>query len=209
MRIYFTSSYTYANENYTLLEEIISKVKAEGNIITKRLFKPDDETTLNKEVGRVFDFSNVDLQQTHKNLIRRIREADIVVAEVTNPSNSIGYEIATAQAEKKPILVIFNSNKTERLANFFQGNDSKLFQVSPYKNADEAVAAIKQFVNAARDMIDTKFILIISPEIDRYLEWTAEERRMHKAQVVRNAIEDMMAKDKDYKQYTKGTVESA
>jgi len=43
-----------------------------------------------------------------------------------------------------------------------------------------------------------KFILIITPEIDRYLEWSSIERRMHKSQVVRAAIEKVIKRDGEY-----------
>jgi hypothetical protein len=46
-----------------------------------------------------------------------------------------------------------------------------------------------------------KFIFIISPEIDKYLEWVSNERRMHKSQIVREAIENQANKDKEYQEF--------
>jgi len=46
--------------------------------------------------------------------------------------------------------------------------------------------------------IDSKFILIISPEIERYLQWASKTKRMHKAQIVRLALEASIKKDKEY-----------
>ncbi|MBL8015571.1 MAG: hypothetical protein JNK26_05295, partial [Candidatus Doudnabacteria bacterium] len=89
------------------------------------------------------------------------------------------------------------------LADVIGGNTSKIFKLAKYSKVEEANNEIDQFLKEARDMIDTKFILIISPEIDKYLQWSSEERRMHKAQIVRNAVEDTMNKDKEYKQFRK------
>ncbi len=47
---------------------------------------------------------------------------------------------------------------------------------------------------------DPKFILIISPEIDEYLEWVSQKRKMHKAQFVRESIKAKMLKDQEYQQ---------
>lgn len=58
----------------------------------------------------------------------------------------------------------------------------------------------KDFKRAAKNI---KFILIISAEIDKYIAWASEERKLHKAQVVRMAIEDTMAKDLDYQRWLK------
>ncbi len=203
MRIYYTASYLYTNKNHQLLKDLANNLKGEGNVILRRPFKPDNESTLNQNVGSVFEITTNDFRETHKALIRRIREADVVIAEVTEPSSSVGYEIAIAQAEKKPVLAIFNTSKTNHLPNFFQGNESKLFQVRAYNDAVSATKVSREFIEEAKKMIDTKFILIISPEIDKYLGWAADVRRMHKAQVVRNAVEDAMAKDKEYKAFLK------
>lgn len=46
---------------------------------------------------------------------------------------------------------------------------------------------------------EPKFILIISKEIDRYLEWASAAYLMHKSRIVRDAIEDRMSGDKEYK----------
>jgi hypothetical protein len=56
----------------------------------------------------------------------------------------------------------------------------------------------------ASSRLDSKFILIISPEMDRYLNWASKVKRTHKAQVVRAALEVMIKKDKEYKDYIQG-----
>ena len=37
--------------------------------------------------------------------------------------------------------------------------------------------------------------------MDRYLNWASKTKRTHKAQVVRSAVEQMIKKDKEYREY--------
>jgi hypothetical protein len=204
MNIYFTISIRGAREHGPEIKKMLEHLENSKHKVTRRSIKVmnhDDEN--NPDVKEIVNLRGEDVPEVYKSTLRKIREADVVIADTSVPSSSVGYEIAMAQAERKPILVLHSKNSLKFLADVLGGNTSKVFKLAKYGNAEEAIAEIDGFLKAARDMIDTKFILIISPEIDRYLEWVAEERRMHKAQVVRNAIEEMMAKDKDFKQYSK------
>lgn len=60
------------------------------------------------------------------------------------------------------------------------------------------VDAIKVLEKEIKSRINIKFIFIISPAIDNYLEWAAEEKDTPKAEIVRESIENTMHKDKEY-----------
>src|SRR5690606_21651704 len=104
--------------------------------------------------------------------------------------------------EKKVVIAVYDekSNVSARRIAPLLGNPSKHIIYKGYKE-DDIDAIIEEGIKVAKDQMDTKFILIISPEIDRYLQWASEERRMHKAQVVRTAIEETMANDAEYQQF--------
>ncbi len=131
---------------------------------------------------------------------KKLRAADIVIVEATNPGRRQGYEIARGLSERKFVIALFDKKKGTISTPPLLGNKSKYFLYEGYndKNVD---SLLEEGLTKAKDMIDTKFILIISPEIDRYLEWASTERRMHKAQIVRNSVEEVMEKDKDYQEY--------
>jgi Rad3-related DNA helicase len=132
---------------------------------------------------------------------RAIKEADIVLVEVTYPGRRIGFELARALDERK-VVIALHDEKVLPMAASILGNTSKNLIVQKY--SDENIdAVIGEAIERAKEQLDTKFILIISPQIDKYLEWAAAEKRMHKAQIVREAIEAMMNKDKDYKEFLK------
>jgi hypothetical protein len=205
MNIYFTTSFRNAEENTEKVETIINHIKAKGDKVHKRTVHvtEDDFKKYEKSIGHVVELTTKDLTDTYNTILKKIRSSDAVIADTSTSSSSVGYELAIAQTERKPILVLHDSKNIEYLADVVSGNTSKLLSIKTLSSTDNIGRIIDDFLVEAKSLIDTKFILIISPGIDKYLEWASSERRMHKAQIVRNAIEDMMEKDKDYKQFLK------
>lgn len=92
-----------------------------------------------------------------------------------------------------------NSNKYAVV----HGNNSKQLIQYTY-NAKNIIETINEATKEAISKLDSKFILIISPEMDRYLNWASKVKRTHKAQLVRSALEALIKKDKEYKDYIDG-----
>lgn len=133
-------------------------------------------------------------------ILAQIKKSEIIVVDDISNSFKIGYIISYAISEKKMIILLNNESSKKGLDSAIKDLDSaNLLHATYSKNDIESV--IEKLVDKAKKMMDTKFILIISPEIDRYLEWSSNNKRMHKAQIVRNAIEQDMEKDKSYKKY--------
>lgn len=56
------------------------------------------------------------------NDIRWIGQADAVIAEVTNPSLGVGYEIAAAEKMGKPILCLYRPSEGKKLSAMIAGS---------------------------------------------------------------------------------------
>lgn len=65
-------------------------------------------------------------------------------------------------------------------------------------NDFEAYVAAKEAAQKAIKDSQIKFILILPPDLERYLSWASKHRNVHKAQIVRESILRVMAKDSDY-----------
>lgn len=169
---------------YKQLKDILSQ---NGNVVDFSYF----DTTTADDAGN--------LEGSYKKNQRLIKNADVVVAETTDFSSGIGYLIAKALNDKKPVLALYNKTLGDKPSNIIKASSvSKLLTFEEY-NEEGLSQSVKKFLNKVRKLLDTKFILIISPEIDRYLQWAADFKRMHKAQIVRNAVEEMIGKDTEYK----------
>src|SRR5438270_801954 len=89
---------------------------------------------------------------------------------------------------------ITESNKKNKEVETTQINNLLNYKTYSEKNLEEI---IKQFLNDAKKLLDSKFILIIPPEIEQYLSWGSNKKGIRKAEIVRQAVEEFMAKDED------------
>jgi nucleoside 2-deoxyribosyltransferase len=81
-----------------------------------------------------------------------IREADIVVAEVTNPSLGVGWEIAYAEGLEKPVICLFWSQSENRLSAMIAGN--KYLTVFRYETLEQVEAFFaEQFSSSKGELL--------------------------------------------------------
>jgi hypothetical protein len=120
---------------YKDLMEVIknSDVKVKGEVFAD----PNLEASLGTDPGsspsEIWERDNVWLN-----------EADAVIAEATQPSLGVGYQIARAEALGKPILVLFYKKYTERFSWMISGSPN--IKTYGYDEYDEAQKAIKGFI---------------------------------------------------------------
>lgn len=73
-----------------------------------------------------------------------IKEADAVIAEVTNPSLGVGYEIAKAEEWGKPVLALYRPSPDRKLSAMILGSPNVTNH--EYVAAAEAAIIIKTFL---------------------------------------------------------------
>lgn len=203
MNVYFTTGYENPKKSAKNIRAIRDTVKQNGHKFIKRPLKSEhgsDIYQVNEEaVTDIFDFSELSIEQVYAEATKRIKSSDAVIAEASYfLSPGLGFELGFALHEKKPVLVLVNDTSDVVMSEVIEGNPSKYFSYQKYSSVEDIEQVVKDFLKSAKDKLDTKFILIISPEIDRYLEWASDRRRLHKAQIVRNAIEKEMEEDEEY-----------
>lgn len=193
MNVYFSSSSQFYKNHKATHDHIIELLeKYGGKKPYIALGEIDYEKSTENEIVRAVG-----------KMENELKNADIVVVENSYSVAGIGFEVATAVKDRKPTLVLMLEDKVRGKG--FGPHPMitlkhKRLSIKEYVEKD-LEKIIKKFISDAKEKIDTKFILIISPEIDKYLEWAADYKRMHKAQIVRNAVEKEMERDPDYKEH--------
>ena len=93
------------------------------------LFSKDNNTSADIEKCQFF----------YEQICSLIRNADLVIVEVTTPSLRVGYEIAYAEAFSKPVLALHKTNdllyEGQPLSPFLQGN--KRIAICNYEHTDQ------------------------------------------------------------------------
>jgi nucleoside 2-deoxyribosyltransferase len=201
MKGYYTTSSAFKDKDYTeLYKKTLNYIQFK--LGKKNLSSWQDTPAMNEGKENDLDHALKVIKANEK----AIRDCDIFIADVTEGSSGLGYEVGQAIHEKKPTLILRNRKESKYATqSSLSLGTNKLVTYKEYETIEQVTKIIDDFVEDAKGKIDTKFILIIPAEIDKYLSWSSDFRRMHKAQVVRTAVEAMMLKDKDWRDYQKQT----
>lgn len=195
MKIFFTSSQT-SRAKYPQVYDSIAKYLENNKYEMKSRkyvsFEGADPQELEREFINTYESTKKDLFLS-----------DLIIAEASIPTASIGHEITLAIEHNKPTLVLINEEvELNKIPSSIRGNKSKLL-ITKYYNSKNIEQKVEEFLEQSKKMLDSKFIFIIPPEIERYLSWANKKKGIPKADIVRHAVENFMNEDIDYKSYLK------
>ena len=113
MKIYFSGSITGGRDDGHLYAEIISMLKNYGQVLTEHI----GNVSMNA-LGQ----THMTAEEVYTKDTNWIKEADIVIAEVTTPSLGVGYELGYAEMLKKRIICIYRSIEGKQVSRMVLGN---------------------------------------------------------------------------------------
>jgi hypothetical protein len=133
-KIYFACSIRGGRDHAESYAELVTTIKQHAEVLTE-IFADQKLTSagMNKPSN---DIWTIDMAW--------ITAADGIIAEVTNPSLGVGYEIAKAEDMQKPILCLYRPKEGRKLSAMIDGNPH--LSVISYTTSDQAEAAIKAFI---------------------------------------------------------------
>ena len=103
MKIYFAASIRGGRDDAPLYQALIDDLNTRHTVLTEHIGNPnltaDGQTQLTDQAIRDRD-------------INWLQAADIVVAETTNPSLGVGYELAYAEKIKTPVLILHRDQES-------------------------------------------------------------------------------------------------
>ena len=137
MKIYFAGSIRGGSEDRAIYHALIERLQEFGEVLTEHVGNP-----------YLTDQGEKDMSETEifERDVAWIQEADIVVAEVTQPSLGVGYELGLAESVGKPIICLFRETEGRRLSAMIAGNSKLVVHI--YKDAEEAVSYIGDFLQS-------------------------------------------------------------
>lgn len=81
-----------------------------------------------------------------------VKEANVIVAEVSTPSLGVGYEIGQAEAMSKPILCLYRPQEGRRLSAMVAGNN--VLTVRTYETLEDAKGILQEFFSTLETSIE-------------------------------------------------------
>jgi len=139
LEIYFACSIRGGRDDAESYAKIVEHTKTQATVLTE-IFA-DGKLSAHGSSGTS--------EEIYAKDIAWVRQADGVIAEVTNPSLGVGYEIAKAEEWGKPVLALFREDGSRRLSAMIDGSPS--LEIVRYTELDEAFDAINVFVQKLRE----------------------------------------------------------
>ena len=141
-KVFFSCSIAGGRDHAHIYEDIVSYIKEAGMHVLSEIFA---DKSLTVEDGTKHKLGKkLSDEEIRKWDLDWLNEADAVVAEVTQPSLGVGYEIAMAEMLKKPVLALFYKDSGRRLSPMIAGNPHVI--VFEYSDAKETESAIVNFI---------------------------------------------------------------
>lgn len=128
MKIYFAGSIRGGREDVGLYSKIIEMLKNYGTVLTEHLGDTSITSAGQMEQGKSAEDIFIDDTSW-------LDESDIVIAEVTQPSLGVGYELGRAEAKGKRVICLFREGGDKKLSAMVLGNRN--YEVYNYTNVDE------------------------------------------------------------------------
>ncbi len=124
MKIHFCGSIRGGRQDVGLYAKIIDTLSSYGEVLTEH-------------VGDAKKNENLDDKGIHDRDVAWLKQCDAVVAEVTQPSMGVGYELGRAVAMGKKILCLFRPDTDKLISAMVQGaHNGSSFIVKHYKVED-------------------------------------------------------------------------
>ncbi len=200
MKVHFacsTSELDKYKENY---RKICSLIKGMGHVITRDWLEEAIQIVENNAIN------TLDRESVYNKVTSSIFSSDVVVVEGTVTSFSVGHQVTLGLSKNKPILFLIakksSGKKPAKVKNsFLSGLTSPLLKVVEYDDNNLA-EIINDFLNNNGGRPVIKFNIVLTKEIESYLDWVSFTYGVNKSEFIRNLIlKNMREDDKQYFKY--------
>lgn len=142
-KIYFAGSITGGRDDAPIYAEIINHLKNHGIVLTEHF---GNDTTLD------WHEKSLSHEEIHDRDLAWLEEANIIIAEVTQISMGVGYELGRiaernsrlSKNDKKHILCLHRPNSNKKLSSMIAG--CKGIKLATYDTIEEAKKIIDNFL---------------------------------------------------------------
>lgn len=131
MKIYFAGSIRGGRQDAELYRKVIAALKEKHLVLTEHVGDLSLSTVEDKGDKAIYEQD-----------MAWLRESDLVVAECTQVSLGVGYELAYAEAHGKEVHIFYRPKETQ-LSAMLAGND--YFHIHRYDSEEELLTQVRAF----------------------------------------------------------------
>ena len=133
-KVYFAGSIRGGREDAAVYKRIIDYINATDTVLTEHI-----------GLGRLSVTTRTKEDDVHiyERDTEWLRSSDVLIAECTNPSHGVGYELAYAEARSIPVHIFYDKRKANISAML---NGNAYFKVYPYDNEEEIYPVLDEIL---------------------------------------------------------------
>lgn len=192
MKIFLTASIHGKKQYEANYRKIVELVVKSGHKIQSDHILGDDSQRIASWSGQ----QDVDF---HRWVMEEIKKSDVIIAELSYASTSVGYLVALAVQQNKPVVIFYAGQEEPHLFHTLEEINDKLMIVR-YHDVDELEKEVPRMLEYVSELQDVRFNFFISPSLSYYLSWISKDRREPRSVYLRRLIEQDMAQNKEYLQ---------
>lgn len=168
--------------NIEQLRKMSEIIRAQGHVVM------DDwiEVTYDLRVNKKDALEAIDWASIYTSNLENIAKADVIIAEATYDTFGVGYQVAIAAQQKKPILLLRNGNA--EVDAFAMGIVDSWVRREIY-DENTLEEKLTKFLNENDITVkDMRFNFFIDRQIYNYLRWSSLKSGKTKAEVLRELV---------------------
>lgn len=179
MKVHFIASRESLENDVDTLRSIMDHVKKAGHSLASDWIDIALERIKSES-------SDADWKKIYQTNLENIAEADVVVAEVNHENFGVGYQVAVAVQQKKPVLLLRRASAGKDA--FVTGVEDGWVKYEEYTE-QSLERSIGDFL-AENDITtkDMRFNFFIDRPIYNYLRWSALKTGKTKAEILRELV---------------------
>ena len=167
----------------------------------KKIFGRDIETAYNaiSELGyqhtsdfiervdpeALYDLDQKEIIDHYRKTMKAVKDADMIVVDVSVASMSMGYIVDRANEYSKPVIILHTKGNEPF---FFSGIQDDRVQIVEY-GADNAKEVLKSALDYAKELLQTRFTMLMPAELMKFLDKIAGKVGTSKSEYIRKLIE--------------------
>lgn len=181
MKIVFVASINGKQKQKFFYLSIIGILKKLGHKVFYEHVIKEDAESVNKTHQKNISF--------HNNIIKKIRDADFIVSEITHESVSVGYLIHEALSANKPVIALSRLETVPNMTVFLE--NFKKFVFVPYSKVFELEKNLPKVIENIQFEKTKKLNFLIAEKLDEKLKKAADEKGLSKSELLRDYIKSL------------------
>lgn len=200
MKVCFACSTSEIGTHKDAYRRICALIKEMGHTLTRDWLEEAIRIVENKAVN------TLDREEVYNKVLGSILAADVMIIEGTVTSFSVGHQVTLALSKNKPTLFLMKKSLGKKNGkskdSFLKGITSPLLTVAEYDDSNLA-DILNDFLNNNGGRPVVKFNIVLTKEIENYLNWASFTHKLNKSEFIRNLIlKHMKDEDKQYQKYS-------